>query len=99
MLPDDEACLDWLFQHRYPEGVYCPKCKKVAKHCREQKRTSYSPSRSPRPSDAGTIFENSATSLRLWLLAMRISAKQLERELGITYKCAWRIFKRIRVVS
>src|SRR5437764_4622427 len=52
----------------------------------------------------GTIFENSATSLRLWFYAMYlmastrcgISAKQLERELGVTYKTAWRMFNRIR---
>ena len=53
---------------------------------------------------AGTIFQDSATSLKLWFYAMYlmastrcgISAKQLERELGVTYKCAWRIFHKIR---
>lgn len=52
----------------------------------------------------GTIFEDSATSLKLWFYAIYlmsstrcgISAKQLERELGVTYKCAWRMFNRIR---
>jgi transposase-like protein len=52
----------------------------------------------------GTIFEDSATSLRLWFLAIYlmattrcgISAKQMERELGVTYKCAWRVAKKIR---
>ena len=52
----------------------------------------------------GTIFENSATSLKLWFHAIflmastrcGISAKQIERELGVTYKCAWRMFNRIR---
>jgi transposase len=53
---------------------------------------------------AGTIFEGSSTSLHLWFYAMYlmastrcgISAKQLERELGVTYKTAWRMFNRIR---
>src|SRR5437764_3635156 len=52
----------------------------------------------------GTIFENSATSLRLWFYAMYlmastrcgISAKQIERETGVTYKTAWRMFNKIR---
>lgn len=49
-------------------------------------------------------MEKSATPLKLWFYAMYlmastrcgISAKQLERELGVTYKTAWRIFKQIR---
>jgi transposase-like protein len=52
----------------------------------------------------GTIFEGSSTSLHLWFYAMYlmastrcgISAKQLERELGVTYKTAWRMFNKIR---
>ncbi len=53
---------------------------------------------------AGTIFEGSSTSLQLWFYAIYlmgstrcgISAKQLERELGVTYKTAWRMFNKIR---
>lgn len=53
---------------------------------------------------AGTIFEGSSTSLHLWFYAIHlmtstrcgISAKQLERELGVTYKTAWRMMNRIR---
>ena len=49
-------------------------------------------------------MEHSSTPLRSWFYAMflmastrcGISAKQLERELGVTYKTAWRIFKQIR---
>ena len=53
---------------------------------------------------AGTIFHKSSTSLHLWFFAMHlmtstrcgISAKQLERELGVTYKTAWRMANLIR---
>lgn len=53
---------------------------------------------------AGTILEHSSTPLRLWFHAIflmgstrcGISAKTLERELGVTYKTAWRMFKPIR---
>jgi len=104
--PDDATCMDWLVGFLYPEGIFCPKCQKVTKHHRVKSRPSYScqfcghhehPMR-------GTIFENSATSLRLWFHGIflmsqtrcGISAKQLERELGVTYKTAWRMFHKIR---
>ena len=53
----------------------------------------------------GTIFEKSKTPLMLWLHALLlfsnaksgISAKQLERHLAVTYKCAWRMLFQIRL--
>lgn len=104
--PDDAACLDWLVGHLYPEGIFCPKCQKVTKHHRVKTRTCYAcqfcghqeyPMR-------GTIFEDSATSLRVWFHAFflmaetrcGISAKQIERETGVTYKTAWRMANKIR---
>ncbi|HEU4392550.1 MAG TPA: IS1595 family transposase [Solirubrobacterales bacterium] len=53
---------------------------------------------------ADTIFHKSSTSLQLWFYAMflasqtrcGISAKQLEREIGVTYKTAWRMLNLIR---
>jgi len=104
--PNDAACLEWLKNRLYPDGIFCPKCQKITKHHRVANRPSYScqfcghhehPMR-------GTIFQDSATSLKLWFHAIflmastrcGISAKQLERELGVTYKCAWRMFNRIR---
>jgi transposase-like protein len=104
--PDDDACLEWLKQNRCPQGITCPKCQKITKHHKVTGRPVYAcdfcgHQISPM---AGTIMEKSATPLKLWFYAMflmastrcGISAKQLERELGVTYKTAWRIFKQIR---
>ena len=104
--PDDDACLEWLRNTRWPDGINCIKCQRVTKHYKVSGRSSYAcefcgnhiyPM-------AGTILEHSTTSLRLWFHAMflmattrcGISAKQLQRELGVTYKTAWRMFKQIR---
>jgi len=55
---------------------------------------------------AGTIFHKTTTSLQLWFWAIYlissskcgISAKQLGREIGVTYKTAWRMMNRIRLL-
>ena len=105
--PDDAACLEHLKEQRFPGGVVpCAKCQQERKHYRINGRPVYSCDHcgtqiSPM---AGTIFEHSSTSLRLWYYAMYlmsstrcgISAKQIQRETGVTYKTAWRMFKQIR---
>jgi transposase len=105
----DDACLDWLKDARFPSGlVPCAKCNKDRKHHRVTGRPAYACDYcgsmvSPM---AGTIFEKSSTSLRTWFYAMYlmsatrcgISAKQLQRETGVTYKTAWRMFKQIRTL-
>lgn len=104
--PDDDACLEWLRNNRWPDGIFCEKCQKVTKHHRVTKRPAYACDYCGNHvyPMAGTILEHSATPLRLWFHAMflmgstrcGISAKQLQRELGVTYKTAWRIFKQVR---
>lgn len=104
--PDDAACLKWLVEWIYPEGIFCAKCDKVTPHHAMKTRKSYSCEtcgHHVHPT-AGTIFEKSSTPLTLWFYAIYlmaatragISAKQLERELGVTYKTAWRMFHQIR---
>src|SRR4051794_4075380 len=107
--PDDAACLDRLWRDKHaPDGSHaeCPKCERVRKFHRTKTRASYtcdSCGLHVHPMK-GTIFEKSTTSLQLWFYAMYlmtstrcgISAKQLERELGVTYKTAHRMMKKIR---
>jgi transposase len=104
--PDDAACLQWLVEYLYPEGIFCDKCDKVTPHHAMRTRKSYSCEtcgHHVHPT-AGTIFEKSSTPLTLWFEAIflmtatraGISAKQLERTLGVTYKTAWRMFHQIR---
>ena len=105
--PDDKACLDWLLNYRYPNGITCTNCGVVsAKHHFIASRKSYSCQECGHHvhPTAGTIFHKSSTPLTLWFYAIYlmaqtrtgISAKQLERELGVTYKTAWRMFTMIR---
>jgi len=104
--PDDDACLEWLFQYRWPNGVRCDTCRKVQPHHRMSNRRSYSCQgcgNHVHPT-ADTIFHKTRTPLTLWfyvtyLMAQTrggISAKQIERETGVTYKTAWRMCRLIR---
>ena len=107
--PDDATCLDWLWRERLSadgERAWCPNCEKKRRFHRVKSRPSYSCDSCGKHlhPTAGTIFEKSSTSLHLWFYAIYImsstrcgvSAKQLERELGVTYKTAWRMFNKIR---
>jgi len=104
--PDDATCLAELVRMLYPNGIFCPKCKKVTKHHRVKARPAYSCQfcgHYEYPMQ-GTIFEGSSTSLKLWFHAIflmastrcGISAKQLEREIGVSYPTALRMFRQIR---
>lgn len=106
--PTDEACLEWLRDYLYPDGIFCKRCDAVTKHHRVKSRPSYSCDRCGRHEHptAGTIFHGSRTPLRLWFRAIflmaqtrcGISAKAIERDLGVTYKTAWRMFHQIRAL-
>ena len=112
--PDDAACLTWLWRTRYsPDGEHadCPKCgvtRKFRRYVTEQQRQSWTCTTCGHHlhPTAGTIFAKSSTSLHLWFYGVYlmtstrcgISAKQLERELGVTYKTAWRMFHLIRAL-
>src|ERR1700687_1135581 len=107
--PHDSACLEYIKEQRWPNGVcWCVKCLTDRKHHRVGNRTAYAcqSSRHHIYRLADTIFEKSTTSLKTWFYAMYlmgstrcgISAKQIQRETGVTYKTAWRMFKQIRTL-
>lgn len=109
---DDATCLEFLWRTRYsPDGenAHCPKCdrerrfKRYATAQRRQSWTCTGCGHHIQPT-AGTIFHKSSTSLHLWFYAIYlmsstrcgISAKQIERELGVNYKTALRMLRQIR---
>src|SRR6266536_5046488 len=107
--PDDATCLDYLWHRLYSADgstAECSKCGKVRRFHRVASRPSYSCDTCGHHlhPTAGTIFHKSSTGLDLWFKAVFLmastrcgmSAKQLERELGVTYKTAWRMANRIR---
>jgi transposase len=102
--PDDAACLHHIFLARFANHV-C-ECGKSGCFHRIAKRRTYccawcgamiSPA-------AGTIFHKSETSLKTWFFAIflfaksknGVAAKELTRQLGVTYKCAHRMGHKIR---
>ena len=109
----EEKCIGHLERIRFPEGVKCPKCggERISKFESEGKtgkvRHLYEcmPCHYQFSITAGTIFHDSHMSLMKWFLAIYlicsakkgVSSKQLQRELGVTYKTAWYMAHRIRL--
>ena len=107
--PDERACMEWLVNHFFPHGMHCVKCGEVRRHHllhTRPKVASCDTCGAHTHPTAGTIFHKSSTSLRTWFHAIflmsstrcGISAMQLMRETGVTYKTAWRMFKQIRSI-
>lgn len=107
--PDDDACLREIMRLRYGYPTHCPSCEKISKFHKMKKRRCYECQWCGRKiyPTKGTIFEKSTTPLKYWFYAMYlitstpsgVTAKELERQLGVTYKCAWRIAREIRKVT
>jgi transposase len=104
---DDDACLDAILARRYGAVEACPHCGVLGKLTRIQGRRAYACKEGCHTYPcAGTIFEHSSTPLALWFHAMYlmtatrngVSAKELQRQLGVTYKCAWRIGHQLRIL-
>src|ERR1700747_1283391 len=107
-LPDDSACLEALMKVKFGGTQFdCQGCgvvgaqfhamtKRRAYACQECGHHIYP--------CADTIFHKSRTKLTVWFFAMYlmtstrhgVAAKEIERQTGVTYKCAWRICHELR---
>lgn len=104
--PSDDACLEHLMVMRYGRRHTCSGCGKEASFYKLTGRKAYSCEYCGHHvyPCSGTLFEGSRTPLQLWFYAIYlfsssrhgVPAKELERQLGVTYKCAWRMGHEIR---
>ncbi len=103
---NDDICLDEIFLNRFGHLENCPSCESKFSFHKVSDRKCYACaycSHQIHPL-AKTIFHKSSTSLRNWFFAIflfaasknGVSAKELQRQLGVTYKCAHRMAKQIR---
>jgi transposase-like protein len=105
--PDEDACVEYLRQRRWPDGFVCPTCggthgwpiqaRRMRWECREcGHQTSIT---------AGTVMHGSKIPLLTWFLAAHLlsthsngmSALQLQAKLGVgSYKTAWLLLAKLR---
>jgi transposase-like protein len=100
-----EKCREYLCRLRWPHGVRCPRCEaKTVSTIKTQNKFECSKCTYQFSATAGTIFHDSHLPLEKWFLATYlmceskkgISALQLKRTLGVSYKTAWYLCHRIR---
>ena len=107
LFPDDAACLEHMLVTRYGgRRFHCPKCGALSNFYRLQRHPAYICQHCQYNlyPCVGTPMERSHTPLHKWFYAMYlfstsrhgISAKELQRQIGVTYKTAWRMAHEIR---
>ena len=108
IFPTDNSVIDYFIKARYKNTLKCPHCEATTQVYRYRNRAkvfkctfcnnTFSPF-------SNTIFEKTTTDMRKWFYAIHlvlnakkgISGCQLQREIGVTYKTAWRILQQIRI--
>jgi transposase len=104
--PTDDACLNHLLELRLGPRPRCPRCGKAATFRKRANHTAHDCASCGYSIDpmAGTPFARSDTPLLKWFYAMYLFAatrqgvptKELQRQLDVPYKTAWRIGHRLR---
>src|ERR1700730_9432492 len=104
--PSDDACLTRIMEVRYGLRHVCGHCSKDSSFHKLTDRPAFSCAHCGAQvyPCAGTVFQDSHTSLQSWFYAIYlfivtrhgVSGKELQRALGVTYKTAWRMGQQIR---
>src|SRR5713226_8833251 len=101
---DDEACRRYIEALRWRDGVTCPRCEKPATAIANRSQYDCDACHYQFSATSGTIFHDTHLPLTKWFLATYLlceakkgmSACQIQRTLGISYKTAWYLCHRIR---
>lgn len=108
MFSDEEACLQYLYELRWPAGFICPACSTAGEPYRFGNRPKVLRCRSCQGNasiTAGTVLDRTHTPLQVWFWAAYLvtsqtpgmSAPQFQRQLGIaTYETAFQILHKLR---
>jgi hypothetical protein len=104
--PDEASCLNHIMEVRYGVRHVCGKCGVYGTFHKLEKRRAFSCAHCGDHvyPTAETIFQDTRTPLQIWFYAIYlfvtsrhgVSGKELERQLGVTYKTAWRMAYHIR---
>src|SRR6478609_8528369 len=104
--PDETSCAAFLFERRWPEGFVCPACGKGRAASLKSRAHTYECLGCGRQTSitAGTVMHRSKLRLTTWFWAAHLmtthsngmSARQLEDQLGVTYKTAWLLTQKLR---
>ena len=106
MFPNDAACAEYLEKLRWPKGFVCVACGAEGPPWRQTRdRLVCGGCRHQASVTAGTILDKTRTPLTSWFEAAwhlttaknGVSAKTLERTLGVSYQVAWAMLHRFRV--
>jgi transposase-like protein len=106
MFSDDLACAAYLERLRWPNGFVCPACQQPQEPWRDKMGRLACPACQHQCTvTAGTIFDKTRTPLTTWFDAAwhvttaknGMSAKTLERMMGVSYHVAWHMLHRFRV--
>lgn len=105
LFPNDNACLEHLFKVRCGADHECPRCGETGKWKKLSKMPAYTCQCGEHIHPmVGTPFHRSHTPLQKWFYAMYlftttrhgVPAKELQRQLSVNYKTAWRMGHEIR---